>query len=165
MRNRLTVKSRDGSRAVRPRRLRFRDRAGFTLLEILLVVLIISVLAALVAPRIVGRGREARIAAAKQQIQNFETALNLYYLDNDTYPTTEQGLEALVTEPTTDPVPANWQGPYLEKGIPKDPWGNDYIYTSPGEHNPDRFDILSYGPDGKEGGGDDIANYEIEKQY
>lgn len=142
---------------------RRRRQAGFTLLELLLVVLIISVLAALVAPRIIGRGREARIAAVQQQIQNFETALNLYYLDNDTYPTTEQGLEALISEPGTEPLPANWKGPYLERGLPKDPWGNDYIYASPGEHNPDRFDILSYGPDRKEGGGDDIANYEIEE--
>jgi len=133
------------------------------LLELVLVVLIISVLAALVAPRIIGRGKEARIAAVSQQIQNFETALNLYYLDNDLFPTTEQGLEALLTEPGTEPLPPNWKGPYLEKGVPEDPWRNEYIYTSPGEYSLDRFDILCYGPDRKDGGGDDIANYELEE--
>jgi len=141
---------------------RRRRSAGFTLMELLMVVLIISVLAALVAPKIIGRAKEARVAAAKQQIQNLETALDLYYLDNDTYPTGEQGLEALLTEPASDPLPTNWKGPYLKKGVPLDPWKNEYVYTAPGEHNPDGVDLLCYGPDGKEGGGDDIANYDIE---
>jgi general secretion pathway protein G len=132
-------------------------------MELLLVVVIIGVLAALVAPRIIGHGKKARVAAATQQIQNFETALKLYYLDNDVYPTTEQGLEALLVEPATDPLPPNWDGPYLEKAVPTDPWGNEYVFTSPGEYNPDDFDIFSYGPDRKEGGGDDIANYDLEE--
>ena len=140
-----------------------RRTAGFTLIELLLVVVIISVLAALVAPRIIGRGTEARIAATKQQIQNFETALKLYYLDNDMYPSTEQGLEALLVEPGSEPLPSNWQGPYLEKAVPTDPWGSSFIFTCPGEYHEDGFDILSYGPDRKEGGDDDIANYDIEE--
>jgi len=149
----------------RPSRLQrqYERAAGFTLMELLLVVVIIGVLAALVAPRIIGQGKKARIAAAKQQIQNFETALKLYYLDNDTYPTTEQGLEALLVEPASDPLPMNWEGPYLEKAVPTDPWGSEYVLTSPGLYNPDDLDILSYGPDRKEGGGDDIANYELEE--
>jgi general secretion pathway protein G len=130
-------------------------------MELLLVVLIISVLAALVAPSIIVRGKEARVAAAKQQIVNFESALKLYYLDNDIYPTTDQGLAALVAQPTGEPAPANWKGPYLEHAVPNDPWGTAYVYTSPGSQNPESFDILSYGPDGKEGGDDDIANYEV----
>ena len=134
-------------------------------MELLLVVLIISVLAALVAPRIIGRGKEAKVAAAKQQIANFKTALDLYDMDNDTYPTTEQGLEALVVQPSSEPVPANWnaQG-YLDGNqVPNDPWGSPYVFTSPGVQNPQSFDILSYGPDRKEGGGDDVANYEVEE--
>ena len=130
-------------------------------MELLLVVLIISVLAALVAPNILSKGKEAKIAAVKQQIVNFESALKLYYLDNDVYPTTDQGLAALVAQPTGEPAPTNWKGPYLEHGVPNDPWGNAYIFTSPGAQNPESFDILSYGPDRKEGGGDDIANYEV----
>jgi len=132
-------------------------------MELLMVVLIISVLAALVGPRIIGRSKEARIAAAQQQIQNFETALDLYYLDNDTYPTTEQGLAALLIEPGTDPLPVNWKGPYLKKNVPTDPWGGEYVYVSPGEFNPDGVDLLCYGPDGKEGGDDDVANYDIDE--
>ena len=128
-----------------------------------MVVLIISVLAALVAPRIIGRSKEARVAATQQQIQNFETALDLYYLDNDTYPTTEQGLQALLTEPGTDPLPVNWKGPYLKKSVPLDPWRGEYVYICPGEFNLDGVDLLCYGPDGKEGGGDDVANYDIEE--
>jgi general secretion pathway protein G len=140
---------------------RCRRAAGFTLMELLLVVLIISVLAAIVAPNILSKGKEARIAATKQQIVNLEGALKLYYLDNDVYPTTDQGLASLVAQPTGEPMPSNWKGPYLEHGVPNDPWKNPYIFTSPGVQNPDSFDILSYGPDGKEGGGDDIANYEV----
>lgn len=163
----MPVRAKDRGHAVRGRlwqARRSRRSAGFTLMELLLVVLIISVLAALVAPGIISRGRGARIAAAKQQIVNFETALKLYYLDNDFYPTTEQGFASLVTQPTTEPAPTNWQGPYLEHSVvPNDPWSHPYVFTSPGVHNPESFDILSYGPDGKEGGGDDVANYQVEE--
>lgn len=127
-------------------------RAGFTLLEIIVVVFILGLLAAIVAPRIIGRTDDARIAEAKVQIRNFETALKLFKLDNAFYPDTQQGLEALTERPATGRIPQNWrEGGYLEqKKIPVDPWGNQYIYVSPGLHGD--FDILSLGADGKEGG-------------
>ncbi|MGC8833058.1 MAG: type II secretion system major pseudopilin GspG, partial [Armatimonadota bacterium] len=131
-------------------------------IELLVVMIILAILAAVVIPRVIGRTEDARRAKAKSDIAAFETALDAYKLDNGTYPTTEQGLQALVEPPTTDPVPKNWNGPYLKKGIPKDPWGNDYVYVSPGEHNTD-FDIVSYGKDGQPGGtgeNADIASWE-----
>ena len=131
--------------------MRRRIAAGFTLIELLVVMIILAILAAVVIPRVIGRTEDARRAKAKSDIAAFETALDAYKLDNGTYPTTEQGLQALVEPPTTDPVPKNWNGPYLKKGIQKDPWGNDYVYVSPGEHNAD-FDIVSYGKDGQPGG-------------
>ncbi len=126
--------------------------SGFTLLEIIVVVFILSLLAALVAPRIIGRTDDARIAEAKVQIRNFETALKLFKLDNGFYPGTEQGLQALIEKPTTGKIPDNYrEGGYLEqKKIPLDPWKNPYIYVSPGIHGD--FDILSLGADGREGG-------------
>ena len=125
---------------------------GFTLLEIIVVVFILSLLAAIVAPKIIGRTDDARIADAKVQIRNLETALKLFKMDSGFYPDTQQGLEALVEKPATGRVPQNYrEGGYLEqKKIPKDPWGNPYIYVSPGLHGD--YDILSYGSDGKEGG-------------
>ncbi len=130
----------------------YRNRAGFTLLEIIVVVFILSLLVAIVAPKIMGRTDDAKIADAKVQIKNFETALKLYKIDNGSYPTTEQGLESLIEKPTTGQIPGKYrEGGYLEqKKIPADPWGNTYIYVSPGVHGD--FDILSYGGDGKEGG-------------
>ena len=127
-------------------------RAGFTLLEIIVVVFILSLLVAIVAPKIMGRTDDAKIADAKVQIKNFETALKLFKIDNGSYPTTEQGLESLIEKPTTGQVPGKYrEGGYLEqKKIPIDPWGNPYIYVSPGVNGD--FDILSYGGDGKEGG-------------
>jgi len=142
-----------------------RDKRGFTLIEILVVVFILALLAALVGPKVIGRTDDAKIAEAKIQIKNLETALKLYKLDNGFYPTTEQGLEALVKKPTSAPIPERYrEGGYLEKrSIPKDPWGNPYIYVSPGSHGD--FDISSYGADGKPGGDGkdaDINNWEIE---
>ena len=138
---------------------------GFTLLEIIIVVFILSLLVAIVAPRIIGRTDEARVTAAKIQIRNFETALKLFKLDNGFYPDTQQGLDALIEKPATGRIPQKYkEGGYLEqKKISPDPWGNPYIYVSPGLQGD--FDILSYGADGKEGGEGkdaDIKNWDLQ---
>jgi general secretion pathway protein G len=129
-----------------------RREKGFTLLEIIVVVFILSLLAAIVAPRIIGRTDDARIEATKVQMKNFETALKLFKMDSGFYPDTQQGLEALVEKPASGRIPQNYkEGGYLEqKKIPLDPWGNPYLYVSPGLNGD--YDILSYGADGKEGG-------------
>ena len=132
-----------------PRFLLHRAR-GFTLIEIMVVVVIMGVLAALVVPRLMGRTDDARILAARQDIATLMQALKLYRLDNQRYPTTEQGLQALVTRPTMAPVPPNWKtGGYLDR-LNRDPWGNPYQYLSPGTRG--EIDIFSYGADGKPGG-------------
>lgn len=125
---------------------------GFTLIEIMVVITILGILAALIVPRVVGRTDDARIAAAKQDIASIMQALKLYRLDNGTYPTTEQGLKALLSKPTLDPIPNNWkQGGYLDRSsMPRDPWGNEYRYLSPGTRG--EIDVLSYGRDGQNGG-------------
>jgi general secretion pathway protein G len=138
---------------------------GFTLIELMVVIVILSVLAVWVAPKIMGRPEQAKQVKAKVDIQSFETALKLYRLDNGSYPTTEQGLEALVTQPDTGKLAKNWRaGGYIEKGkIAKDPWGNEFVYISPGVHG--EFDIISYGADGEPGGEEynqDINSWEIE---
>ncbi len=142
-------------------RKRYLMAAGFTLTEILLVVIIIGILVGMVIPNIAGRGKQARIAAAKADIEaNLAMALDMYELDNGRYPTSEQGLRALLTKPNSSPVPENWSGPYLKKRvIPKDPWGHAYIYQSPGEHNPESYDLYSSGPD-EQDNGDDIRNWQ-----
>lgn len=123
---------------------------GFTLIELMVVLVILGVLAAIIAPKIMARPDEARVVAAKQDIATIVQALKMYRLDNINYPTTEQGLQALVTKPTIDPIPANWKlGGYLEK-LPKDPWGNAYVYLNPGSHG--EFDVISLGADGQPGG-------------
>ncbi len=123
---------------------------GFTLLEVMVVVVILGILAALVVPKIISRPDEARVIAAKQDIASLLQALKLYRLDNQRYPTTEQGLQALSTRPATAPVPPNWkQGGYVERP-PKDPWGNSYQYLNPGMHG--EIDIFSFGADGAPGG-------------
>ena len=133
---------------------------GFTLIEIMLVVIIIGILAAMAVPRLVGRSKEARIAAAQTDISsNIGVALDLYELDSGQYPTTEQGLEALLKKPTSSPAPVNWNGPYLKK-MPRDPWGNRYIYRCPGDRNVEDYDLFSMGPDALEGGGNDITNWQ-----
>lgn len=122
--------------------------AGFTLIEVMVVIVILSVLAALIVPRIMSRPDEARVVAARQDIAQITQALKLYRLDNFRYPTTAQGLQALATRPTTEPLPQRWQG-YLDK-LPRDPWGNAYQYLSPGVKG--EIDVFSLGADGKPGG-------------
>lgn len=123
---------------------------GFTLIELMVVLVILGVLAAIIAPKIMDRPDEARIIAAKQDISSLVQALKLYRLDNIRYPTTEQGLQALVTKPTLEPIPNNWKsGGYLER-LPKDPWGNAYLYLNPGRNG--EIDVYSLGPDGQSGG-------------
>lgn len=123
---------------------------GFTLIEIMVVVSILGILAALVVPKILSRPDEARIAAARQDVASLMQALKLYRLDNQVYPRTEQGLAALVVKPTTPPIPPNWKpGGYIER-LPKDPWRNDYQYLNPGLHG--EIDVYSLGADGELGG-------------
>jgi general secretion pathway protein G len=142
-----------------------RNEHGFTLIEIMVVIIILGILASYVAVKVTGRAEQAQRTQAKVQIETLETALELYKLDNGSYPTTEQGLEALVGPPTVGRLPRNWrEGGYLEKSyVPKDPWGNDYIYLSPGLHGD--FDLMSYGDDGVQGGEGkdaDVYNWETE---
>ena len=135
-------------------------RDGFTMIEMMLVVIIIGVLVAMVVPRLAGRSEQARIAAARADIDaNVAVALDLYELDNGRYPTSEQGLEALLEKPSIPPVPPNWSGPYLKKRLPNDPWGEPYVYRSPGMNNTYDYDLFSKGPDRVEGSSDDIANW------
>ena len=144
-----------------------RAQAGFTLLEILIVITILGILASLIAVRVMDRPAEARAMKAQLDIQTLENALKLFKIDNGFYPTTDQGIRALVEKPTVGRVPNNWrEGGYLEKGaMPVDPWGQNYLYLSPGIHNKD-FDLWSYGGDREEGGeGEDadIVNWAVAK--
>ncbi len=125
-------------------------KRGFTLVEILVVVVILGLLATLVVPRVVGRGEEAKRTAALVQIREIEQALDLFKLDNGFYPTTEQGLDALMEKPSISPEPRRYREDGYMKKIPQDPWGGEYIYRSPGDH--DEYDLFSPGPDGEEGG-------------
>ena len=130
---------------------------GFTLIEILLVVIIIGILASLIVPRLGGRSEEARRQAAHVDIESgISTALDIYEADNGHYPVK---LEDLIKKPTEA---GSWKGPYLKKGIPKDPWGSRYAYQSPGIHNPSGYDLYSSGPDKQEGTRDDIVNWQVE---
>jgi general secretion pathway protein G len=133
-------------------------QGGFTLIEIMVVLVILGLLAAVVVPRIVGRTDEARRTTAKMEIQNIEQALHLFKLDNGFYPTTDQGLEALVEKPTIGQIPNNWrEDGYLPK-VPTDPWGYKYMYLSPGRHGP--YDVVSNGGDGEPGGDGNAADVE-----
>lgn len=140
------------------------QESGFTLIEIMVVVVILAVLATIVVPRIMDRPGQARIVKAKQDIRTIESTLNLYKLDNYALPSTDQGLEALVKKPSIEPLAPNWkQGGYLPR-LPKDPWGKDYLYMNPGMHGGD-FDLYTLGTDGAQGGeGDnaDIGNWNLE---
>jgi general secretion pathway protein G len=139
---------------------------GFTLIELMVVIVILGILVSFIAPRLMGRPDEAKQVKARIQMESMETAIKLYKLDNGMYPTTEQGLQALVEQPQTGTLPRKWRkGGYLEKGkVPKDPWGNEYIYLSPGASGD--YDIISYGADGVPGGEEfdkDINSWEIDE--
>ena len=141
------------------------DNRGFSLIELMVVVIILGILAMYIGPKLMGRTEDAKIIQTRVQIESLETALKLYKLDNGVYPGTEQGLQALVEQPDTGVLPKKWRkGGYLEKGrVPKDAWGNEYIFLAPGTGGD--YDIISYGADGVPGGEDenkDINNWEIE---
>jgi len=149
----LTIKT-TGACGTRPSDRTCR-RSGFTLVEMLLVITIIGILAALVIPKMVGRSEQARQAAVQADISAIKTALDAFEVDNGYYP---KGLQELIQQPNNTP---HWHGPYLDadKGLPQDPWGNKYVYYYPGKHNPNSYDLFSVGPDSKEGSQDDIGNW------
>ncbi|MEO7083002.1 MAG: type II secretion system major pseudopilin GspG [Gemmatimonadaceae bacterium] len=141
------------SRNSRPlRRRASNNRDGFTLIELLVTIAIIATLAAIVAPALFGNIGEARKNTARSQVQILALALDAYRLDNDAFPTTDQGLEALRTLPAVGDTPKGWKGPYLRQLVPLDPWGKPYLYVSPGVANPTGYDLYSLGKDGKPGG-------------
>lgn len=127
-------------------------RRAFTLIELLVVITILVVLTAIVVPRVVGRGEDAKEAKAVADVESLGVALDLYSSDNGVYPTTEQGLDALREPPTLPPTPRVWNGPYLKKRMPLDPWGRAYLYQSPGVGDPATYDLQSLGADGRPGG-------------
>lgn len=139
------------------------NRGGFTLIEIMVVIVILAMLAALVGPKLMGRTDDAKVKTTRIQLKGLESALKLYKLDNGSYPSTEQGLDALVAKPSVGVIPKSYKdGGYLDsKSVPKDAWGNDYLYVSPGEHGD--YDLFSYGVDGVKGGDGknaDITNWD-----
>lgn len=159
------MKERNPTGTVERRKNPVMNTQGFTLIEIMVVVVILGILAGLIVPRIMDKPEEAKMTKARIQIKALEQALKFYKLDNGSYPTTEQGLQALVEPPAVGSLAKRWkEGGYLEKGkVPQDPWYNEFIYISPGLHSD--FDLMSYGSDGEPGGegtGEDINNWEIE---
>lgn len=145
-----------------------RVRAGFTLIELMVVLVILGLLATFIGPKIMSRPDDARVSKAINDMQAIETALKMYKLDTGVYPTTEQGLKALIEKPESEPVPNGYKpGGYLDtSSVPKDPWNNNYIYRSPGEADDRDYEIISLGADGKEGGTNynaDIKSYEMKK--
>ncbi|MFA5644989.1 MAG: type II secretion system major pseudopilin GspG [Candidatus Ratteibacteria bacterium] len=147
------------------KRKKARTAGGFTFIELMAVIVILGILATLVMPRIFGRIEDARMTSAQVQIKNFEQALRLFYLDNNFYPTTEQGLQALVEKPSSGIIPDKWrEGGYIEKQVlPVDPWGNPYLYLSPGRSG-EEYEIISYGRDKQEGGSGPDADISSSEQ-
>lgn len=139
------------------------DESGLTLIELMIVIVILGIMAAVIAPRIMDAPQKANVSKAKIEIEAISTALNLYAIDVGQYPTTEQGLDALWRAP--NPAPPNWTGPYSDHEITNDPWGNPYVYVTPSNNYGYRYDLISYGKDGKLGGSDydaDITNFKSE---
>ncbi len=137
------------------------SQRGFTLIEIMVVMVILGLLVAIVAPNIMGRSDQAKITIAETQLKNIQSALDLYRLDNSHYPSTQQGLDALISKPSGSPEPKNWNPDGYLKSIPEDPWGNEYQYVSPGTEGP--YDLYSLGSDGQEGGDGDAADISVWK--
>jgi general secretion pathway protein G len=131
-------------------------RRGFTLIELLLVLAILAALAAMVVPKFTRRSEQAKDTAARVDIANLEIALDAFEVDCGRFPTAQEGLGALLNQPADT---TNWMGPYIKRGLPKDPWGNPYVYRYPGQHNTQGYDLYSFGPDGQEGGDDDVDNW------
>ncbi len=136
--------------------------SGFTLIELLLVLVILATLAAVVTPKFTKRAEQARITAAKTQISQFEVALDTFQIDVGRYPSTAEGMRALVEKPASNAE--GWLEPYLKRDIPKDSWSNEYVYRYPGQYNQDGYDLYSLGPDGRQGGDDDITNWSQERR-
>ena len=145
---------------LQPRAPRLRQRA-FTLIELLLVLVILGILAAIVVPKFAGRTEQARLTAAQSQISTFGTALDAFEVDNGSYPKGKSGLNDLVVQPRDT---QNWRGPYMKSEVPLDPWGHAYVYECPGKHNPSSYDLMSLWPDGRAGSEDDIANWQTTNQ-
>jgi general secretion pathway protein G len=136
------------------------SRRGFTLLELMLVIMVLGVIAAITMPRLAGRSKQAAIAAARTDIDGtIAVALDLYELDNGGYPTSDQGLAALYEQPRSGSAANNWNGPYIKRQVGSDPWGNPYEYRSPGTHHAQDYDLWSLGPDEADGTDDDITNW------
>jgi len=131
---------------------------GFTLIELMVVITILALLGGIVAPRVIGRLRQAKPQKAAMDVKSIGTALDMYAADNGEYPTTEQGLQALITKPTSQPEPLNWSGPYVDPTDFKDPWGIAYVYTSPSSREGYDYELYTYGSDGKEGGTGEAAD-------
>ena len=139
-----------------------RRHAGFSILELLLVLVILSILAGIVGVRFAGQSGKAKVKAAKAQVVEFGTALNSYEIGIGNFPTTQQGLDALYKQPSGVDE-EDWDGPYMQKRITEDPWGNPWQYRSPGTHDNNDYDLYSFGPDGSDGGGDDIISWSEEE--
>jgi len=138
-----------------------RNCNGFTLIELLLVLVILATLATVIVPKFTRRSEQAKITAVKTDIANLELALDSFEIDISRFPTTSEGLRALVTKPSNAD---EWKEPYIKRGVPKDPWGNEYVYKQPGQYNKYSYDLSSAGPDGQRGGDDDIKNW-TEENY